>query len=142
MYLFDLCKMEDFNIFSAGKSDLKVLKRGQKNEVFSPLDTHTKFVRTQNQKLRFLFDSMRKISGKILACEKEKEKGYSRVSLCGCARIASNSDKTPVHLYKGENGNYFGGLVKCGSVWRCPVCSYKITQGKVRNEKTPSFYVV
>jgi hypothetical protein len=45
-----------------------------------------------------------------------------------CGRVRINSE---VELRKRDgSGYYFRGLVTCGSVWTCPVCSWKIATGR------------
>lgn len=44
--------------------------------------------------------------------------------------IARRSDG--VEIWASEKGAYFHGLVQCGSVWLCPVCSEKISQVRGR----------
>jgi len=35
-----------------------------------------------------------------------------------------------VAVYRSDNGSSFGNLTTCGSVWHCPVCAAKITEGR------------
>ncbi len=61
-------------------------------------------------------------------------KKVDRVAGCGVRRI-SKIDKSSVDVVRGKSGNvYYSGMQRCGSVWLCPDCSYKIA--KVRAEET------
>lgn len=35
-----------------------------------------------------------------------------------------------VHIRCGEHGAHFKGLMTCGSVWHCPICAAKISEGR------------
>ncbi|CEN51949.1 protein rep [Capnocytophaga canis] len=91
------------------------------------LDTNGKFVRGETQNLRLTFEKMRRYSGSILVDEKDFNRGFNSTCTCGIGRI-SKEDKTPVALVRGVESQkvFFNGLVKCGSVWRCPVCGFKV----------------
>lgn len=97
---------------------------------YAPLDTYKKFVRTEVDAYKMLMSQMRTFSGQVLATDKDCNRGFSSVCLCGKKRIDAEIINSPVHLVKGENSGslFYSGLMKCGSVWRCPVCSYKITK--------------
>jgi len=48
--------------------------------------------------------------------------------VCKCGQKAIGSDPT---LHRTEAGSaHFGGVETCGSVWLCPVCAAKITEGR------------
>ncbi len=101
-----------------------------KNQRFAAnLDTNIKFVRNEIQSFRIEFDKMRRYSGGILVDDRDKERGYSTVCTCGVRRLNGDIDKSPVGVVLGKESKkiFFNGLMKCGSVWRCPVCSFKIT---------------
>lgn len=34
-----------------------------------------------------------------------------------------------VAVYRSDNGASYGNLTTCGSVWHCPICAAKITEG-------------
>ncbi len=114
----------------------KKSEQAEKNER-SPknpsLDTITKMVR-QNDDLDFRLRiwKMRNIASGILTfleeTELKQEKKYPRICLCG--RYHHKKRESSVLVAKGENSgrSFFSNLVSCGSVWRCPVCSYKITK--------------
>ncbi len=113
--------------------DKTVKKSGAK----IPLDTNKKSVRTPSQKdtkithaFRSQLYEMRRVSGGFKITDKDYERGYTSVSCCGRVPVNDNGDTTPINVVTGkETGNiYYNGLMKCGSVWRCPVCNYKITQ--------------
>jgi hypothetical protein len=55
-------------------------------------------------------------------------------SVCKCQKtpLLGGTDSAFVPVYKNiETGKtHFGGLLSCGSVWMCPICSEKIAQGR------------
>ncbi|MFJ1379400.1 protein rep [Capnocytophaga canimorsus] len=95
-----------------------------------PLDISKKFVRTQSQEFSVLMDNMRTYSGRVIASDKDYERGYTSTCLCGRKRVDSDLSDSSVPVVRGKESQkvYYSGLMKCGSVWRCPVCSFKITQ--------------
>lgn len=108
----------------------------KKNRKFS-LDTHKKSVRTlkkdslqKKHQLRSLLFEMRRVSGGMKSTDKDYERGYTSISCCGRKPLNDINDPTPINVVRGKNSKniYYNGLMKCGSVWRCPVCNYKITQ--------------
>ena len=104
----------------------------QQNRMFNSdcgrLDSNTKSVRAKTKFRKEIF-KMRKYSGQTLATEKDHQRGYNRTRYCGCAVKNPEVDKTPINVVRGQNGKvYYQGLQKCGNIWRCPVCNYKITQ--------------
>ncbi|GJQ06207.1 hypothetical protein CAPN010_03650 [Capnocytophaga cynodegmi] len=94
------------------------------------LDTNIKFVRNQTQSTRIEFEKMRRYSGSLLIDQKDFERGYNTTCTCGVKRLNGDNDKTPVAVVQGQKSQkiFFNGLMKCGSVWRCPVCGFKITK--------------
>jgi hypothetical protein len=49
-----------------------------------------------------------------------------RVCICGQQR---RDKDTPVSLkLNAQGGAYFGNIIRCGSVWMCPVCAARITE--------------
>lgn len=55
-----------------------------------------------------------------------KGKHQHRTCKCNKVRIDSN-----VNVLKDTSGRtFFGGLMQCGSVWTCPICSRKINEHK------------
>jgi len=54
-----------------------------------------------------------------------------RVSKCGVATLGG-----PVDIRKAEGHHHFHGLETCGSVWTCPVCAVRITEGRRSDIKT------
>lgn len=70
---------------------------------------------------------MRKVSGKISIWKNGRSEITPRVALCG---VRSNDGKNEgAYLVEGISKKHFiSGTMKCGSVWRCPVCSYKISR--------------
>lgn len=98
---------------------------------FTPsLDTNIKFVSGDTQKFRIEFEKMRRYSGSFLIDDKDRKRDYNQVCLCGVRRLNSDLDNSPINVVSGvESGKiYYNGLMKCGSVWRCPVCGFKITK--------------
>ena len=95
---------------------------------FNRLDSNTKTVRAKSKFRKQIF-KMRKYSGSLVVTEKDYDRGYSRTKFCGCAIKNKDIDPTPINVVRGVNGRvYYQGLLKCGNIWRCPVCNYKITQ--------------
>lgn len=94
------------------------------------LDTNKKSVRAR-QKFRIDLYKMRKVSGGFKTTDADWKRGYSSTKICGCKTKGFEGDTLPINVVKGQKGAvYFQGLLKCGSMWRCPVCSYKLTQHK------------
>lgn len=60
---------------------------------------------------------LRRLSGRLLP--------KWRVAACGRDHLGPN-----VTLHRSDCGHHFGGLETCGSVWTCPVCAAKITEGR------------
>lgn len=61
---------------------------------------------------------LRRAAGKLLPDE--------RVACCG-QRPTGQS----VTLHKADTGHHFGGLETCGSVWACPVCASRVSEGRM-----------
>ncbi len=38
--------------------------------------------------------------------------------------------RSGVNVWNGEKGAYYTGLISCGSVWVCPICAAKISEGR------------
>lgn len=49
--------------------------------------------------------------------------------VCGCHRNVA-SDGVSIHRKIDGSDARYGNLITCGSVWSCPVCSGKITEGR------------
>lgn len=45
--------------------------------------------------------------------------------VCGCGKIPISMPGARITV-SGDKGKYFSGVMNCGSVWNCPVCSKKI----------------
>ncbi len=113
-----------------------VLNNGLTNKNYAeevrpvPLDISKKFVRTPEEEFKVLMSKMRSYSGRVIATDKDYDRGYTSTCLCGRKRIDADYFDSPVSVVSGAESNklYYSGLMKCGSVWRCPVCSFKITQ--------------
>jgi len=58
---------------------------------------------------------LQRFAGKLLP-------GFS-VGKCSCATIPNK----PVQVKLGKKGASFSGVMRCGSVWTCPVCSARIS---------------
>ncbi len=52
----------------------------------------------------------------------------SRLQKCGAMLLAQASGATL--MQSAERGSHFSGLMQCGLLWICPVCSEKIGQGR------------
>ena len=61
--------------------------------------------------------SLRRASGRLLPCE--------RVASCG---QKSTGQHVTLHVHDGHA--HFGAIETCGSVWTCPVCAAKVTEGR------------
>lgn len=97
------------------------------------LDNKAKFVRQKStESLKGRIWKMRNMASEILTFSEEVnikvENKYPRICLCG--RFHHNKRQSPVIVAKGATSKkaFYSNLVTCGSVWRCPVCSYKITK--------------
>jgi hypothetical protein len=73
-------------------------------------------VAEDRRSLRWRLQAM---AGRILESEGQ------RVYVC-CRRTTG----THATVCKGQNGAYVAGVQTCGSVWACPVCAAKITEGR------------
>ena len=60
---------------------------------------------------------LRRAAGRIL--------GHERVATCGQKTLGSF---VSIHCHEGQA--CYGGLTTCSSVWMCPVCAVKITEGR------------
>ena len=56
----------------------------------------------------------------------------SNVCKCGRTRYLDS----PVSIVQGGHGAHFTGLVRCGSVWECPVCMYRICATRAEEVRT------
>lgn len=95
------------------------------------LDTNKLSVRKSSLKsreLRSLIYKMRRKSGDYLCTKNDYKKGYNSTKFCGRKMIQEHGQNY-VFLLKGKKTQkpFYHGVMKCGSVWRCPVCSKKIT---------------
>jgi hypothetical protein len=100
------------------------------------LDTNKGLVRKTPQNIplkvhedfRKLLFKMRKNADQISPYGNGLGTSKSATSKCGQIPINENSIRH-IHLLKGEKSQkpYFHGLIKCGNVWRCPVCAKKIS---------------
>jgi hypothetical protein len=65
-------------------------------------------------------------------------KKLPRTSLCNKVPLFGGENPVNVPVYKNtihEGSAHFGGLLKCGSVWACPVCARKISEGRAAELK-------
>lgn len=95
------------------------------------LDTTKLSVRKSSLKsreLRSLIYKMRRKSGDYKCTKNDYRKGYNSTKFCG-RKIIQEHGQNYVFLLKGKKTQkpFYHGVMKCGSVWRCPVCSKKIT---------------
>lgn len=67
----------------------------------------------EQARLSIFYD--RKVAGQILPEER----------VCGCGTLPVSAPGSRIQV-SGEKGKYFSGVMNCGSVWNCPVCSRKI----------------
>lgn len=59
-----------------------------------------------------------------------------RVSKCLNVNISSSVDLHKTSHSGGKSSVHFSGLMQCGSVWHCPVCSSKISQFRADELRT------
>lgn len=115
------------------KTSPKILHKGP----FGPtLDTNKRIVRKvpQNAPLKVRQD-FRKLLYKMrtqadIITPYSNGVGTTKSMTGSCGKIPINEKGIRhIHMLKGEKSQkpYFHGLVKCGNVWRCPVCSKKIS---------------
>ncbi len=129
---------------------LEKFERSPKNPL---LDTKGKIVRQNDEKEpnRLIIWKMRNIASGILTFEEDtriqqikklKEadglmrerlgrwKMVNYPAICLCGRYHHRKQQKNVLVAKGDvtGKAFYANLVSCGSVWRCPVCSYKITK--------------
>lgn len=108
----------------------------QKPRRFRALDTNKQLVRKRpqntplkvHQDFRKLLFRMRKNADQISPYANGLGRDKSATSKCGQVPINKNGIRH-IHLLKGEQSQkpYFHGLIKCGNVWRCPMCAKKIS---------------
>lgn len=82
-----------------------------------------------------IFDTEEETEKKALYLEANGREFYHRVSMCQKVGLIKQRDDmvdgVPLVTYEG-GGVGFGGLLSCGSVWACPVCSAKVSEVRVR----------
>jgi len=99
-------------------------------------NTTSYFAKTVNQKVTRSDKEIAKLkyAYKKAKIERKKKIGKKicRISYCGTRTISKHAKE--VQIIKGEKGSiYYQGMQRCGSVWFCPDCMYKIM--KVRAEE-------
>jgi hypothetical protein len=60
-------------------------------------------------------------------------------SVCSCGRIRAKifgSSTTAIDVVVGAGGAHYTGLVRCGSVWCCPVCMYRICRERAEEVRS------
>lgn len=60
-------------------------------------------------------------------------------SVCSCGRIRAKifgSEITAINVVVGASGAHYTGLARCGSVWNCPVCMYRICRERAEEVRT------
>lgn len=69
-----------------------------------------------------------------------ESKKMPRTCLCNKTPLLGGHTPVGVPVYKNvdHESTHFGGLVKCGSPWSCPVCAPKISEGR-KNEIQQAF---
>ena len=68
---------------------------------------------------------------KLTTIKKNIGKFKSSVSNCGCKPIYVNADVKVVNGDKG--GVYYANMQRCGHVWFCPDCNYKISKHRAND---------
>lgn len=126
---------------AASPREEKPLEKGQNEGLSSYLGIYTKSCKQDAEEKR-------------LWIEKQKQKQDSarnliggRLELCGRVPVPTNLNGDMIHLpdelrnlkiLKNDENFYFGGLMRCGSVWSCPDCA-SIISGFRRNELIEAF---
>ncbi len=121
-FLTEEKQIDENKSFSAKKQVPKVFQN-------TALVTNTKSVRQSSRELRSILFAIRKISGEIKTVEELiNEQPRTRVSMCGNALNMNGKNNIFLTYSKHNKRANIEGVLKCGSIWRCPVCSYKITR--------------
>lgn len=114
------------------KKDEQTKKNGRSSEI-PLLDTKRKIVRRKSEKgldFRIKMYKMRNVSSKIITFKESANLKMNKKhpSICLCGRYHYNKQESTVLVAKGQDTNkaFYSNLITCGSVWRCPICSYKI----------------
>lgn len=56
---------------------------------------------------------------------------WEAVARCGQHLVRKSNNDANVTVFRADNGRaHYSGLVTCGSVWHCPVCAAKISEGR------------
>ena len=102
-------------------------------DVFNPLGNYTSYsaipssVELQEKEILELRFKSKK---KSILLKKAIGKLNKRVGGCGIHRII-HTNTSPVLVIKGEKGgHYYSSMQRCGLIWLCPDCNYKITKAR------------
>ena len=86
---------------------------------------HLKTVQNNTLEVRQMRYSLQRTAQSILFDESENKQHR----VCGCHRNVASGGVTVYRAVDGSDSR-FGNLITCGSVWSCPVCNAKITEGR------------
>jgi len=89
----------------------------------TPINKGTQLTEKEIQKLKHNFKKLKVERKKLIG------KKVPRVSYCGTRLISKNSYL--IEAVQGESGGiYYKGMQRCGSVWFCPDCMYKLMKAR------------
>jgi len=100
----------------------------------SPLAIYTDLVRGYQKEIKKFRDKLfiwRQISGKIQTFQEQANNKATRTGFCGYHVNHDRLNNGWVSLAEFIGGKIgFKGLAACASFWRCPVCSFKISDSR------------
>lgn len=82
------------------------------------LDRYASSVSAPTESMREMRHRLRNTAGRIMG-------RMARVAKCGKVRCSQTVD-----IFRSKSGSRFSGVSTCGSVWACPVCASKISEGR------------
>ncbi len=110
----------------------KGLFQSTENQQKKPLDIYRDFVGRSDSYFRLLLYKMRDVSKQIMTSEERHryydEKKRPNIQFCGNG-LSFNKEAIELVLTDKKKIAY-RNLAMCGLVWRCPICSMKILQGR------------
>ena len=118
----DKVRLSAFNRISSSPS-LGNITKFSANLINTAVNEHIKLTEKQVEQKKYRY---RKAN-----IERKKKIGklVKRVSYCGTRTI--RKDQKQIEAVQGEKGGiYYAGMQRCGSVWFCPDCMYKLMKGR------------